>query len=305
MTEPTVRQARQDDHAAVAAFTSETWSDRDQDDYIAAVFEDWVASDGPDQRTVVVDTGEDLGGICQVVLLTDHEAWFQGMRVNPRYRGAGFGRTMMGDLFAWARQRGATVGRAMVFSWNDAGFGITRAAGFDAGIEARWAEPDPDESATGPADYSIVDDPDAAWSCWHRSDACHRLGGLGVDPEESWALSEVTRERLHRLADDQRVIAVQDDDGTRAMAARVRTWDRHDTDESWAVYGASTWDSLDAARSLFAAIARDAATLGVDHTRVLIPETPGAVSDAAVGRAGISDDPVFVMEADLTATDPQ
>jgi hypothetical protein len=50
------------------------------------------------------------------------------------------------------------------------------------------------------------------------------------------------------------------------------------------------------------AIAADAAEIGADRTRVLIPETVRFVSDGASLRANIAEEPDFLLAADLTAT---
>ncbi|QSG08859.1 hypothetical protein [Halapricum desulfuricans] len=72
-------------------------------------------------------------------------------------------------------------------------------------------------------------------------------------------------------------IETDDETGTRATTARVRQRERETGDgvETWAVYGHSVWDGPDAARALFEAVAAD----GV-----------------------ISDEPFFVLEADLTGS---
>jgi GNAT superfamily N-acetyltransferase len=115
-----VRQAREADHGAVSSFTAETWPDREATDYIPRVFPEWVDSDGPDQRTVVAETVEDgaVIGLCQGVVLSEYEAWAQGMRVHPEYRGTGISHALNDAVFSWAADRGATVCRNMVFSWN-------------------------------------------------------------------------------------------------------------------------------------------------------------------------------------------
>ena len=69
--------------------------------------------------------------------------------------------------------------------------------------------------------------------------------------------------------------------------------------EHWAEYGVGAWDDLDAARALFDAICTDAAELGADRTRTLIPETPRHVSDVAAARVAVSGEPDFVFEAPL------
>ncbi|WP_273836742.1 GNAT family N-acetyltransferase [Halococcus sp. PRR34] len=302
VTDITIRQARPDDYEDVAAFTRETWADRDSGDYIPEIYHEWIAGDGDSQRTFLVDSGDDVAGICQGVLLSEHEAWAQGMRVNPEYRGEGLSTQLNDALFRWARERGATVVRNMVFSWNAAGLGGSRAVGFAPLCEFRWAHPDPDPDATLPKAYTLADDPDAAWSFWRRSDAYTALSGLALDADESWAMSELTREGLHRAAEETRVFAVRrEDDGTRAMAHRVRDYER-ETDgrtERWAEYGVGAWSDLGAARALFRAISADAAAIGADRVRVLVPETPRHVSDVAAAHVALGENPDFVLEAPL------
>jgi len=303
--ELTVRQAELDDYEDVAAFTSDTWADRrDDGDYIPRVFEDWVESDGPRQRTFVADAGDDVAGIVQLVRLSEHEAWAQGMRTNPDYRGSGVGLQLVHAGFDWARERGATVARNMVFSWNVMGLGHSRAAGFAPATEFRWVHPTPDESAA--PDRAVTGDVNAAWRYWQDSRARDRLRGLALHTEESWALAELTRDRLAAARDERDgLLVVQDESaGTEGFTFRTRTYDREDDDgveQTWAEYGVAGWTDRDAAEDLLAAVARDAASVGADRTRVLVPEDVGMVSDVAVTRTEIGDEPDFVMAADLTS----
>lgn len=312
-----VRHAEPGDYDAVVDFTQHIWTDRGGD-YLQYVYHDWIADDGDGQRTFVVDAGDgDIAGIVQAVMLSAHEAWFQGMRVNPDYQGQGITRMLNAASFDWAADHGATVGRNMVYSWNEAGLGAARAAGFEPGIEFRWAHPEPDidaldrldgtDRSSAPdrsgADPTITSDPDAAWAYWQRSDANALLHGLALDLDESWALSELTPDDLRRLTDETRVFAVQQDTDTTGMAYRVRDYERPDdegTVRRYAEYGLACWDDIDSARALYAGIAEDAAELGADDVRVLIPETPRYVTDTAWARSGISDEPTFVLELDLT-----
>lgn len=301
-TEIHIRQAEPDDYEAVVGFTSETWADRKSSDYIPHIYHEWIAGDGDRQRTFVADAGDDIAGICQGVILTEHEAWAQGMRVNPDFRGEGLSTKLNDALFAWAREQGATVCRNMVFSWNVAGLGGSRAAGFDPRTEFRWAHPEPDIDASPDSDYEILTNPDTAWSYWQRSAARDSLSGLALDMDESWAVSELTRKRLQRAADETRVFAVKRvGEGTHGMAYRVRDYEREREGERehWAEYGVGAWADLETARALFDAISADAAELGADRTRVLIPETPRHVSDVAAARVALSEDPDFVMESQL------
>jgi GNAT superfamily N-acetyltransferase len=295
MTDGEVRPATHDDYDAVAAFTTDTWPDREGGDYIPRVYHDWI--DAPDTETFVVEADGDLAGICQGALLSAHEGWAQGMRVNPDHRGQGVSPRLSEAVFDWCRAQGATVCRNMVFSWNAAGLGQSRAVGFEPATEFRWLTPEPDPTAEAALD--VRNDPDAAWSAFARSAARNHLQGLALDLDETYAMAELTRERLHRAAAEERVLAVGDGSGTRAMTFRTRTTTYGD-DETYAEYGVAAWDDIEALRSLVAAIARDAADRGATETRVLVPERVTHVSDAARARAGFSDEPDFVLEKDLT-----
>jgi GNAT superfamily N-acetyltransferase len=291
----TVRQATAADREAVVAFTADTWSDRDVRDYIPDVFDDWVAGDDETQHTAVVAVDGTAVGIAQATLLTGDEAWLQGIRIDPAHRGADHGRALTEHLVEWCRERGATVARNMVFGWNPAGMGQSRAVGMSPATACRWARPAPDADANPAA--TVVDDATRAWRFWTHSDARTELGGLTLDAEQAWALAELTRDRLDALAADGRVFAVVDG-GTRAMAARIGTRERDG--ETAADYAVGAWADAAAAAHLFDAIRADAADCGADGTRVCIPDTTRFVSDAALAGATPSDNCVFVFAADLT-----
>lgn len=291
-----IRQARRDDREAIVAFTTDTWET--VGDYIPDTFDEWVDTDGTTQRTLVATLDDRPVGICQGVLLSAHEAWALGMRVDPDVRGRDIGSRLTEAVFEWAAGQGATVCRNMVFSWNAAGMGQSRALGFEPLTAFRWLEPTPDADAS--PDLAVETDPTLAWSAFHRSDAFNELCGLGLDLEESWALAEVTPDRLDAA---ETTFAVRDDERLRAVSYRTRTFEREDDGEThrWAEYGVGAWDDVDALRSLAAAIARDSASVGADRARALVPETPRHVSDAAYARIDASDRPDFVFERDLSA----
>lgn len=291
------RPATHDDYDAVVDFTEQTWSDLEVEvsDYLPDVYHDWI--EGEDRRTIVADAGEEIAGIAQVVMLSSWEGWAQGMRVNPAFRGDGIGRGINDHLFEWARDQGATVVRNMVFSWNQAGLGQSRALGYEPVTEFRWLHPEPDASAVDDVD-AYRGSPDAAWTYWTTSDARTHLRGLALDPDESWALRDLTRAMLTRASDTDRLLTVTDD-RTRALSYLSRV-DDSETEGRLAEYGAGAWADLDAGRELLGAIAADAATRDADTVRVLVPETPQYVSDGARLRAEIAQNPDFVFAADLS-----
>ncbi|AUV82677.1 GNAT family N-acetyltransferase [Salinigranum rubrum] len=308
MTSVTVRQARADDAADVRSFTRDTWIDREVDDYIPRVFDEWVRTDGPDQRTFVAEIDGRVVGLAQSVLLSEDEAWSQGLRVAADVRGRAVGSKLSRAAQAWARERGATVTRGMVFSWNVMGLGHARTNGFDAVTEFRWAHPTPDEGADPALDSEFAPgfeegaDPAAAWRFWTDSDARTHLAGLALSTTESWALCELTRETLRESAAEDGLFVVSRE-GTRGVAFRTREIDiagEGEREERLAEYGVAAWDTPNACEALMRAIARDAGERGADRTRVLIPETARHVSDVAAARVAVADDPDFVLAADLT-----
>ena len=301
MTGLEIRRATHDDYEGVVAITSELWADRGGD-YLPRVYHDWLEDDDEvDRKTFVAEVDGAVAGIVQGVFLSADEAWFQGMRVDPAVRRHGVSRRLTEAGFDWARGRGATVARNMIFSWNVAGLGAARASGFEPVTEFRWAHPEPDPGAESPLE--VAADPSAAWRYWTESDARTHLGGLGIDLEESWAMRELTRDDLHRVADETAVFAVLGEGGVSGMSYRSREYDRENDEgdlETWAEYGVGAWKDLESAESLLAAVARDAAALGADRTRVLIPETAGTVSDAVYAGGEVSAHGDFVLGADLT-----
>ncbi|OLZ41931.1 GCN5 family acetyltransferase [Natrinema saccharevitans] len=306
-----IRRATHDDYDAVADFTGEIWPDRGGD-YIPAIYHDWLEDEpGRGKKTFLAEIDGEAAGIVQAVMLSADEAWFQGMRVAADYRRRGVSHRLNEATFEWARRQGATVGRVMIFSWNAASLGAARASGFEPLTEFRFAHPDPDPDAVGP--HAVSSDPTDAWRYWTHSDARAHLHGLGLAPEESWAVRELTRDDFQQLADDTAVFAVEGEAGLAGTAYRSRTYERpvdgdesngssDDETERWAEYGVAAWDGVEAARSLFAAIARDAADCDAEQTRVLIPETARFVTDAPAAGVDIAEEPDFVLGVDLTAT---
>jgi GNAT superfamily N-acetyltransferase len=293
-----IRAARPEDLDAIAAFTQETWDRYDDGDYIARIFPKWAVEQGPKKKTFVAEAAGQPIGLIRSVKLSAHEAWFQGLRVDPEHRNEGVGEALVHTAFEWAQEAGATVGRAMVFSWNVMGLGLTRAAGFEPGVEFRFAHPVPDSTAEVAG--SVSDAPDRAWSFWHASAHRDRLQGLCLDQEVPWSLSELTRGDLRQIAASESLVTIERDRVV-AMAPRIRVTDRGPAEDTiWAEYGAAAWRDEAAAGDLMAAIARDAAAAGADRTRVLIPETPAAVTAVAANRFELAEEPHFIVRVDLT-----
>ena len=290
-----LRPARVEDHDDIVAFTRDTWPERELEDYLPRTFRAWAESDDDATRTLVADDDGDAVGVIQGVHLTGREAWVQALRVHPDYRDRGLARRLTDAILSWARERGAVVCRNLVFSWNVASLSLARSLGFDPATEFRWARIDADADAAPALD--VCADPDAGWTFWSDSAARDHLRGLTIHPSEAWTLSELRPADLERAAEADGLFVVQGD-GTRGLAIRNRVFEADD--DRWTEYAVGAWADLDAARALVAAIARDAARLDAGRARILVPETPRFVTDAAAARADVSGDPDFVLAADLT-----
>lgn len=315
-----IREARPDDHDDVRSMTEETWPDRDGGDYLGQVYPRWIEPGDLPKRTQVAEVDDRVVAIAQCVILSDHEAWGQGLRVHPEYRGLHLSRRLTASLFDWAVDQGASVMRAMVFSWNVAGLGQARSSGYRPTCAFRWIHPEPSSDGLAisylddpdrpylpdPLSVTVSNDPKAAWNAFQGSDVANELGGLTLSLDESWAVAELTLRTLERAAEETNVMVIHTPAGADGMSYRTRTFEREDdAGDTYTVaeYGVAVWDDLPVAAALLDAIASDAATIEADRTRVLVPETPTHVSDAALLRATVADHPDFVVSADLTATE--
>lgn len=287
-----LRDARPDDHDDVIEMCEGIWEERDGD-YLPRVYPDWIRGD--DRRTLVAELDGDVVGIAQCVMLTPSEGWSQGLRVHPDARGHGIAMRIVDGLFEWAADRGAIVVRNMVFSWNNAGMGASRAMGFEPVTAFRYGQPEP---RPGTLPDGVVRDADAAWYAWTTSDARNVMAGLCLDDEESWAMREL---RSADLRDDRALAVI--DDGIAGMALRGRSYEASWADEPHQIqeYAATAWRDPAAAQTVLEAIAVDAAEAGADATRVVVPERPTLVTDVGATGTEIGAEPHLVFSAELSA----
>lgn len=120
-----VRPARAQDKDAVLAFCARTWPDGD---YIPDVWDHWQADERGALLVAVV--GERPVGIAHVKMLSDDEAWLEGIRVDPRERRQGIGRVLVSRSLVAARERGAAVARLITDFDNYSAQGLFAAFGF-------------------------------------------------------------------------------------------------------------------------------------------------------------------------------
>jgi GNAT superfamily N-acetyltransferase len=100
----TLRDATLEDKAQVLQFTARTW---EFGDYIEHVFDDWLAD--ATGRFIVLEeqaTGR-IAAIDKLSFQSPEEAWFEGLRVNPDFRGHGLASRLQKYMIEQSRAYGA------------------------------------------------------------------------------------------------------------------------------------------------------------------------------------------------------
>ncbi|HLZ63287.1 MAG TPA: GNAT family N-acetyltransferase [Ktedonosporobacter sp.] len=120
MSQIEVRPAQAGDRDAVLAFCANTW---ESGDYIDQVWDDWLLN--PDGRLFVATVDEQPAGIINMRMLTQEEAWQEGLRVAPQYRQQGLARALNEAAQLEAMRRHATVIRLVIHSENERSIHIT------------------------------------------------------------------------------------------------------------------------------------------------------------------------------------
>jgi ribosomal protein S18 acetylase RimI-like enzyme len=221
-----VRPARPEDRAAVLAFCAHTWSDGD---YIENVWDEWLGS--PRGVLLVAVVGERPVGIVHVRMVSDDEAWMEGMRVDPDARRRGIGRVLSSRALAAAHERGATVARLMTAHDNRASQALAAAFGYQRIAEvARYeaaaaltAEPTPTEGAAPPLardEETPLRTPDEStferiWAWLAQSNLAPLTGGLEFT---WWAARALVEPRLRDYLASGQVVTLEGWDTILALA---------------------------------------------------------------------------------------
>lgn len=111
-----VRLGRPDDHAAIAAFTTDTF---EWGDYVADAFPGWL--DDPSIEVLVAH--HDADGPVAVATLRrpgPRQAWLAAARVRPDHRRKGLANMLNEAAVELARGRGDRVARLAIEDWNEA-----------------------------------------------------------------------------------------------------------------------------------------------------------------------------------------
>src|SRR3954452_21034039 len=196
MPEFGIRDVAREDKEEILALTANTWEDGD---YIHWVFDDWV-SDTTGRFLAVEDkaTGR-TAGIDKMSFLSPAEAWFEGLRVHPDYRGLGLSTRFEKYMIEESRRLGASVIRLLTTVANLPVHRNTFRHGFSQRFIVRhWrltsGEAKEKVTAAQPAYALRMATPDEApvfhdW--WRRTHAGYATGGL---LNRQWSFSATSGE---------------------------------------------------------------------------------------------------------------
>ncbi len=163
-----IRLAVPADRDAIAAFCHATWG-HGGEDYIERVIDDWMAR--ADGALAVADVSGRAVACSYVRLLSPHEAFLAGMRVDPAYRHAGLSIALTEHCVRYAASRGRTTARVII-GWNNAAaLGAIARSGFSrAGSMMLWEREAhdgpsvPDDLLARPGEAAPPPPPGALWA---------------------------------------------------------------------------------------------------------------------------------------------
>jgi acetyltransferase (GNAT) family protein len=146
-----VRRARASDEEAILGFATRTWNDWD---YIPNAWPVWLAARdgvllvaaGPDDRAVAIS---------RVAMVSETEAWLEGIRVDPAVRGMEVATDLQVAELHWAAAQKATVLRYATGARNEASHRLGARHGIELLFAYRsyWWSPNPDEDPDDPSAF--------------------------------------------------------------------------------------------------------------------------------------------------------
>jgi GNAT superfamily N-acetyltransferase len=110
-----VRKAWQEDREGILAFCKRTF---EWGDYIGDVWDKWLHDPAGPLFVALID--DQPAGVGKLTMISKTEAWLEGLRVNPAFRGHGVAQALYDATETEARKRYARVARYATYSGNEA-----------------------------------------------------------------------------------------------------------------------------------------------------------------------------------------
>jgi len=275
------RQAHPTDKQEVLALTANTW---ENGDYIEWVFDDWI-NDPQGRFLVAIESPSGrIAGIDKLSFLSPTEAWFEGLRVHPDFRGRGLATSFQTYMIGEAQRLGAQTVR---FLTNVDNLSVHRKAYRD-GFSARFVVRHWHRSASGDMSREAESDslpwqlraatPDEASTLhqwWRRSASWQASGGL---VNRNWSYSATSAEEWSEGAQRGELLIPEDTD-VEALAlppplALLKRGELDEENSHWTISllsaTGSEWGTL------APALVSWAASQGIKEVEGLIPDATHA-----------------------------
>ena len=269
-----LRPVRPSDRNRVVEMTSDIW---DGNDYIARVFDDWVADASAAFQAVEVDGV--VVGLHRLRPYAPGLMWYEGLRVATSHQRQGIARTMLDSAIAEAREQGFAELR--LATYNEVASHLFQSAGFKPLLDIRWWRALRVEGGE-PANM-----PDAS------SPGFEMYNGVSADLNGARNLEAA---ELGRLA-SQGMLRVAP--GGRALAGLRRPW----SDNLAVAFLAGRGSAL---RDLLFALRYEADADGAEHVTIALPRGHPAADDLSATGYDFAnaEDTAFIYGLKLkTATD--
>lgn len=236
------------------AFTAHTW---DFGDYIHYVYDKWL-----DDKSGLFLVAEEkksgrLAAIDKLTILSPTEAWFEGLRVSPDFRGRGLASELQRYMIGEARRLGAQTARLLTLLSNSAVHRNAYRDGFSRLFIVRfwkWREPDIDSAqASDPKMATELrratpEEAPLLFEWWQKSSSFATAGLL----HRSWAFSKTSADEWTGRAAAGELYVPQGLDTAMLVLPppTVMIWPEHEEDGSllWKINllsaASEEWDGL-------------------------------------------------------------
>lgn len=231
-----VRPARAEDKAAVLAFCEQTWDH--QKDYIPLVWDKWLADETGRIFVAVVD-GLPVA-MQRVVLMSDDEAWWEGLRVDPNYRGQGLVSVLRSPMNQYLLAHNIRVFRNCVSSENTIMKGILARRGHEkVGAYAPYVA---EVLPSLPCQLVQLDnsDCDSVWRFVRLSNFLEQKRCLYINRGAKW--QELTLKQLTTRLNQGKVWGLKENHQLRSMA--IESYLEGSNQKFWIGYVNSTSEDL-------------------------------------------------------------
>lgn len=115
MIEAKVRLAQKSDKEAVLAFCKNTW--KNQKDFVEAFWDKWITD--PEGCLFVATIEDTPVAIIKVDILSNFEAWWKALRVDPYYRRQGLSKILDSHVTRYLVENNIIISRCCVYSDNE------------------------------------------------------------------------------------------------------------------------------------------------------------------------------------------